>query len=410
MLCACSDDEPVFDFSISAEDITFTPVKGGAVMHYKLPRESNVYSIIARYTKESGEEALVTTRAYVDTLLLPGFNKAQDNVPVQISFSDQNGVESAPIEKVFQTLESPTYAFLDNVKVSSAWDGVQVDYRFDETVDGVVNRFYVGTNPFTNEIDTLYLDNMSVTPDEDISFYQNVPIQSDNLTFVMRIQDSEGNYVRSRIWEGLAVYASEELPSSNFTLEDPGNWSVEDSNGAFGLKYLTDGDLMGETRVDGDNMSKYYTYVTRSGGANGGYVIVDMKGNYVPAAVRIYGMVQAVYLLDYNLTYNQNYGDRLPCSMDVFASTDKETWVKVAELRQSPLSLGWSKYYQGFFQTKSDWEANAQPYYCDIQCEVDDKAYRYLKIQCNDMFNMNSPYNAERNMTYHELKVFVQRN
>ena len=43
--CSCQDDEAVFDVKMPAEGLSFYPIAGGAVMHYKLPADEHVYNI-----------------------------------------------------------------------------------------------------------------------------------------------------------------------------------------------------------------------------------------------------------------------------------------------------------------------------------------------------------------------------
>ena len=45
VLWGCQKEEAYFDVLVPADGLTFSPVEGGAVMHYRLPADEKVYSI-----------------------------------------------------------------------------------------------------------------------------------------------------------------------------------------------------------------------------------------------------------------------------------------------------------------------------------------------------------------------------
>lgn len=58
VFAACSDDDKIgFDLpvDVSQEAIRFTPAPGGAVMHYSLPEDKEVFGIRVRYNSVWGE-------------------------------------------------------------------------------------------------------------------------------------------------------------------------------------------------------------------------------------------------------------------------------------------------------------------------------------------------------------------
>ena len=145
-LFACEDDETRLDVSIPEDSIWFTPVNGGAVMHYNIPGPTDIYAVRARYTDAQGKMIEVSSSVFVDTLSLLGFNEARENVPVEIVFTNKNNVESEPIHRTFSTLVSGPYAFLDNVEIEEAWNGVYVRSNYTGEGTGLVNVYYVGLN------------------------------------------------------------------------------------------------------------------------------------------------------------------------------------------------------------------------------------------------------------------------
>ena len=162
-LWACKDDKVVFDAPVPGDAIAFEPASGGAIMRYTLPQNTDICGICAHYVDEQGEEVTIVGTAFADSVLLTGFHAPQEHVPVSITVLDNNNVESASIERTFSTLASAPYAFMDSIQVISTWGGVRIEASYTGTASGIVDVYRVGTNPFTKEIDTLYVTNFSIT-------------------------------------------------------------------------------------------------------------------------------------------------------------------------------------------------------------------------------------------------------
>ena len=62
-LWSCQKDEAYFDVLVPADGLTFSPVEGGAVMHYRLPADEEVYGIRVRY-KDAFGRAMIRTGRY----------------------------------------------------------------------------------------------------------------------------------------------------------------------------------------------------------------------------------------------------------------------------------------------------------------------------------------------------------
>lgn len=48
---ACNDDNTLFTASTEGLELKFTPVAGGAIMHYTLPNDRNIFAMNIRYQK-----------------------------------------------------------------------------------------------------------------------------------------------------------------------------------------------------------------------------------------------------------------------------------------------------------------------------------------------------------------------
>lgn len=63
---------PGFDTDMLAENISFKPIAGGAIMHYKLPDDDEVFSLKVRYTDAEGNEVLREGSYACDSILIAG--------------------------------------------------------------------------------------------------------------------------------------------------------------------------------------------------------------------------------------------------------------------------------------------------------------------------------------------------
>ena len=98
-IVSCKDDDNIgFDVPVEFPGISFKPVPGGAVMHYVLPDNLDIFGVRARYTNAFGEQLVKDGSYLTDTLLLGGFTEARTAEPVQLSFFNSEMQESAPIE------------------------------------------------------------------------------------------------------------------------------------------------------------------------------------------------------------------------------------------------------------------------------------------------------------------------
>ena len=62
-IVSCKDDDNIgFDVPVEFPSISFKPVPGGAVMHYVLPDNLDIFGVRARYTNAFGEQLAVTSR------------------------------------------------------------------------------------------------------------------------------------------------------------------------------------------------------------------------------------------------------------------------------------------------------------------------------------------------------------
>lgn len=210
VFAACSDDDKIgFDLpvDVSQEAIRFTPAPGGAVMHYSLPEDKEVFGIRVRYNSVWGETVVKDGSYLNDSLLLDGFTEMQSAVSAQVSYFNRAMVETEPVEVTFATEKSATVALFDGIKVNSFWGGFSVMYDAPETVNGLIHVFYIGENPKTHEPDSILMASLAIVEGGDTI---NIPIKQrmDAVDVVVRTDDFKGRRVKQEVvkWCDCSAY------------------------------------------------------------------------------------------------------------------------------------------------------------------------------------------------------------
>lgn len=336
VFAACSDDDKIgFDLpvDVSQEAIRFTPAPGGAVMHYSLPEDKEVFGIRVRYNSVWGETVVKDGSYLNDSLLLDGFTEMQPAVSAQVSYFNRAMVETEPVEVTFATEKSATVALFDGIKVNSFWGGFSVVYDAPETVNGLIHVFYIGENPKTHEPDSILMASLAIVEGGDTI---NIPIQQrmDAVDVVVRTDDFKGRRVKQEVVKGVVVLTQDTLMRDKFDFRYTGQ-AVEDDAYKLGVEYLFDGDKKGKkaflARQD-NRKYEYYTFLT-DGGTFDEKFVIDLKEEKVPAAINLYAFVcmgkDNYYYTssDANLSKwwsksGENYKTRLPSVVKVYGTND----------------------------------------------------------------------------------------
>lgn len=140
-LFACEDNDSYFDASIPQENVRFKAIPGGAVMHYTLPENTDIFAVKAEYEDYKGKKMIKIASYAYDSLVLDGFNEARNNVPVRVSLLNQSNEASKAMEFTFNTQDSGPVAFFNDIEVLPYWDGFQVKYKVPGAATGLCNVF-----------------------------------------------------------------------------------------------------------------------------------------------------------------------------------------------------------------------------------------------------------------------------
>lgn len=443
-LYSCKDDTASFSPGIGAEAFSFRPIAGGAVMHYSLPDDEDVVGVNIRYKDYAGKECIVSGSALCDSLTLVGFNEAQTNINGQVRLVKRNGEESSPVNVTFSTADSGPITFFKDVKVASGWNGFSVTTDNPEGSSGMAHVFYLGTNPYTNQPDTILLESFAIKPGKDTLTFEPKSGKDVN-TIVIRTEDYRGYMVKQEVYPDIASYNTVILPPSEFTFS--WNSCIEDSAYFLGAKYLFDGDTKGSTWFDNRDSNEYY-FALAGPAAVGDPMYIDMGHDRLTAQVRMYAALQAEnrepdgrYVVGHHTPYSPifdyNYISKLPCDVVVYGAKDdggtagdwdSKSWVRLGSYSQNRTierSSRWckncfwdwydtnSKQTLPTYSSKAEMDA-ADPLYLAVTFPADGQGdgYRYLKIIVNRTFftrERSSGTNVSNYVTMQELEVYTKK-
>lgn len=449
-LVSCKDEENSFQPAIGSEAFSFKATAGGAIMHYTLPADNDIMGLNIRYKDFKGNEILRSASSLSDSLTLVGFNEARQNIPAEVRLVKRNGEESSPISVSFNTLDSAPYAFIDNVKVLSGWNGFSVQTNNATNANGIAHVYYLGIDPLSGKEDTVLLSSINITAGKDTLTF-NLKQEKDLNTIVIRTEDYRGYMVREKVWNNIASYNTAKLDPSKFNFYC--DKSVESEGECLGEKYLFDGDLKGESYFDDKNnfkrddlANRYHMYLAGPQ-AFGEPMYIDMHENKITAQVRMYCMLfinrglgssYGTYNTHFRLFSGMYYEDKLPCNVDVYAAKDdhgnannweQKKWEKVASFKQDPdidQTQRWCQktysydFYKNEISSKADAEkADSVFLPLNLICEGQEDGYRYLKIVVNNTYNLTgqdlsyswsgNTFNIAKYFTMQELEVWTKK-
>lgn len=434
-LFACEDDDSVFEPLTEGLEIKFTPVAGGAMMHYSLPNNSDIFAMNIRYKNWQGQDVLKACGYSGDSVLLDGFTRSQEIVNARISFVNQNNEESEAREYQFSTLDSAPWSFFDDLTVRSSWNGFQVIYKSPSVVTGMVHIFYLGTNPLTQKEDTILMTSFPITQQGDtLNFVQKQERESN--TIIVRTEDFQGYRVRQEIYPDIDAFRAEQWPMSASDFNDFG-LSKESTVAKTGVEYLFDGELKGLERL---LASVYQSAADRTGvEVYGAYlagpysygkpIILDLREQKTPAWLRLYCLYplranHAASPATWGNIWIGSYEDKVPCKVTVYGNStssdpEDEGWF-LGQLNQDPtreaVASRWSYLTTHLdLAPKDENELKTKdPIYVDIQFPPVNNTYRYLKMVVLDTFDSSKEgginLNQQNYFTLQELEVYVKKN
>lgn len=439
-LFACNNDkDAVFDVPVEFVSLSFDAVPGGTVMRYQLPDNADIFGVRVRYLNAYGAELFKDGSYLNDTLLLTGFTEARSEVPVQISFFNNRMEESVSIEKTFSTEAAATVALFDNLTVMPFWGGFSVAYQSPKIVNGMIHIFYVGTNPMTNEPDSILMGSYSIARGGDTLNFE-MQQEMSSVDVVVRTDDFEGHRVKQQVYEKIPRLVMAQLSPDNFDFDFTGN-VLENETYGFSKKYLFDGKKKGEDRRKHVMAGDFYNYSTFVAGpqAFGERFILDFRTEKIPASVNLYAFLKFNANYPYQVSahplasevWSGYYSSRLPCKVKIYGTNDPdpqkvdlascailcrfeddpnfitgyyESWCSSTDCRYSKSMIDYHKVTDAVFDA-------AEPICLSLLCNYTGSGYRYLILVVEDTYDGFRSGGQEENpfeyVTFDELEVFV---
>ena len=442
-MISCSDDVETFKADISPSSFSFKPMTGGAVMHYRLPDDPSIVGIHARYKDAYGKDMLCTGSHLCDSMELTGFNEAVQNVKVSITVFKQDGIESEPVEASFSTNDSGPIAFIKNAEVLSNWDGFSVKYEAPVGTQGLVNVFYLGTDPKTGEPDTILIDNFNLSETKEPEV-KNFSIQQDvkKPVVVLKVEDYRGNMVAQQTYTGVECMEKAKLDPNHFTF-----WcdnALVDTMNTISLvapKYLFDGDTKGlyiwETPAAMQTVIHSFIAGPGAEGEDAHPMYIDLQKNRIIGSVRLYSFLNNIksglWVVFAYMLFIYDDAPLYPSNIDIYCAKDDGD--KTPMDKKNMENLKWEK-VTNFYQNKNTpydqrWCAHtssskypridsyedmlaADPDFVDILMPVvgQGDGYRFIKMIVNETFepvpgNLGNSWNGY--VTFSELEVYTKK-
>lgn len=439
-IVSCKDEENTFQPAVGADAFTFESIPGGAVMHYTFPKDEELMGLNIRYKDYAGHDILRSGSALSDSILLEGFNQAQQDVAAEVRFVKRNGEESDPIPVSFSTKDSAPYAFFNGVKVQSGWNGFSVLTDNTTNAKGLAHVYYLGTDPLSGQPDTILIRSFNITEGKDTMNF-SLQQKSDLNTIIIRTEDYRGYMVREEKWENVASYNTAKLDPSKFDFYC--DKSIEDEECLIGKKYLFDGELRGETYFKNNEKDHYgaydmYNFFLAGPDAFDEPMYIDMHENKLTAEVRMYAPLNVrqygwAYKGPYcTLFRNDYFEDKIPCEVEVYAAKDDhgtagnwsaKDWVKVSKYKQDPDTGNDSRWnakclgYRNVINSYND-ALKTDSVFLPLKLLCDQgEGYRYLKIVVHNTYNkvgsdtwqFGPTLNTAKYFTMQELEVWTKK-
>ena len=448
-IVSCKDDDNIgFDVPVEFPSISFKPVPGGAVMHYVLPDNLDIFGVRARYTNAFGEQLVKDGSYLTDTLLLGGFTEARTAEPVQLSFFNSEMQESAPIEMTFDTEAAAAVALFDSLTVNPFWGGFNVTYKTPKTVDGTIHVFYIGTNPATQQLDSILMGSYPIAEGGDTLNFE-ISQKVDVLNVVVRTDDYEGHRVKMEIYEDIPSLMMDTLAPTDFDFHFTGS-VVERPEYALGTSYLFDGNKKGEgfrAHILANEPNMFSTFVAGPE-AYGKRFIFDLREPKVPAALLGYvflnlkvnlPMISTVPQPGEDLTigaiWSGFYPSRLPCKANVYGTNENPETVDIADCARlyslddnhsydNWFAKSWCRNTLAYWGPGEDYSnatdaefAEAEPILLRMPCNYTGDKFRYIILVVEDTYNSERwgdeypegyEENAAEYVSFEEMEVLVK--
>ncbi len=406
--CRKNEGGGTLPVQVDMSKIEFTPIAGGAIMKYVLPADGRVYGIKATFTSAVTGDTETVIGTYGGTeVALRGFIEPQSAVRARLSLIGLDGSESKATEATFPTLAASALSVFDEIEVTSFWSGFSVGFDADEGADGFVNVGYMGIDPVTSKPGVILKATELIRDGRNKLNFAGIPDKNGMIEAVVWTEDFAGNEVMRKTFEvSPYIVVQHDRRKMSYT----GN-SVENPDRKFGSVYLFDGDTKGIQSMQVKGTMNMFLFATQDSPELSPEGVIDLGEPQLLAQLRMYAMLNSDVSYP-SVLYN------MPASPDTYysnnfklwASNDKATWVEIGEVYQEPATAQTQRWdYPAFnpgakYTSVEQLEA-ADPCWCEVNFDVLDTTYRYIRIQFISNFKLPASY---KRTAVSEIEVYVK--
>lgn len=182
--CKRHDTGPGIWNSGAIENYQVTPINGGAIITYTVPKSDSLLYVMAEY-KRNGKTFTEKASVYSNTLRVEGFN-TEDEVTVKLYKVNRSEQRSAPVELKFKPLEGLVSLARDSLKMQTAFGGFAASWPNAFSTELGIRAMYIDS---ANELVTK--DVYYSTAEHDDHTFRGFPAKE--TTFAIAFEDKWGN-------------------------------------------------------------------------------------------------------------------------------------------------------------------------------------------------------------------------
>lgn len=348
--------------------------------------------------------------------------------------------------------------------MESGWNGFSMNYDAPDDAKGMFDVFYLGINPYTNQPDTILLDQQALTPGGDTLTYQPKQVQ-DRSTIIVKVEDYRGYIVGEKSFD---IDVMQTMKHDGLKISYANSYEREEQK--VGIQYLTDGDTNGWRWFETSKPDQSYTFVSNRNAYGDGTepMYIDIGEQTPVASIRFYAYrFTGKMTVSHGAMGNINppcwngrcsiasdvvshlignmYYTRLPRKVEVYGCKDSGSstdyanmnWEKLGTLdqpdyvetlgyyfrnRNTTTDMCWFAGCHGFIygdgQMTADEVKGLDPLYEEVtfRASGQGEGYRYLKLEFKDFYTDPDGgyyyYTTNQDMkvmSFNELEVYTKK-
>ena len=356
---------------------SIVPTNGGGIINYTLPSDSDILFVRAEYTNTLGNDVYRVSSSYNQSIEIDGLNQ---DTPVEVTLFviDESQNVSDPVVVDFVPLPSFIYLVQESILISPDLGGVKMEW--ENVAQKTVYVYVHIVNGSDEEIRILSSDSEF----EEI-FVRGLP--SEEITFLTRVEDFDGNITELEEKATLTPLFEEEIDKSTWTLVS----QLSVNGNAWEGETTAFWDNIVDTAETNSDNSYFIIWRDQNGGTLNWPldIVIDLNKN---ARIHRFKVWQRAYWYGGPTGTPYYYQEENLRSFDLYASEDSINWTLLGQFDIGDPSDENGNIQQDFI----DEAANGHDFDLD---GVSDK-FRYLK------FSITSNYGSDTYVHGSEITLY----